>query len=604
LFGELKKVTVMENNTLSQKGSVTDAVSGSPNRPFNRKMRRMITRFSRDEDGVITIFAVYMLLLIVAIGGFGVNLMHNEMVRTKVQSTLDRAILAAADLEQTLPADEVVEDYFAKAGMSQYLEGVQVTPGPALPTTYFRIVKATARTETPFLYMPWDYYRGITRTLPVVASGQAEEVINNVEISLVLDVSGSMNSNSRLYNLKIAAKEFVDQMLDNSRDDRLSISIIPYATQVSMPDEMIAEFNVQGTNPYSNCINFSGSDFNDRAVSTTASFQRTMHFDPWNRNDGRDDDPVNLVSSPVCEDRDSREILMLTDDRQKLKDYIDDLSARGNTSIDIGMKWGTALLDPAMAPVVDAMIAAGEVPDRFDLRPFAYDDQETLKVVVLMTDGQNTSQYYIENDHRSGESDVYWNERNEEYSIWNKRNGDSNDGLFYWVDDDRWRDHPKGNGHWDCGKEGLRGYPDDFDGDGIENEYFCYVVPNQDDNESGTAVNLSYPELWAYTSIRYNTEQNYYPWMNDSQARSQWRYGVYDTVGSGTKDNRTKAICDAAKAERIVVYTIGFEAPSGGVSVLKDCASSPSHFFDVDGLEISNAFRSIAQQITQLRLTQ
>ena len=84
---------------------MTDAVSGSLNRPFNRKMRRMITRFSRDEDGVITIFAVYMLLLIVAIGGFGVNLMHNEMVRTKVQSTLDRAILAAADLEQTLPAD-------------------------------------------------------------------------------------------------------------------------------------------------------------------------------------------------------------------------------------------------------------------------------------------------------------------------------------------------------------------------------------------------------------------------------------------------------------------------------------------------------------------
>ncbi|AXI55567.1 hypothetical protein C1J05_14585 [Sulfitobacter sp. JL08] len=136
----------MENNTLSQKGSVTDAVSGSSDRPFNRKMRRIITRFCRDEDGVITIFAVYMLLLIVAIGGFGVNLMHNEMVRTKVQSTLDRAILAAADLEQTLPADEVVEDYFAKAGMSQYLEGVQVTPGPALPTTYFRIVKATART--------------------------------------------------------------------------------------------------------------------------------------------------------------------------------------------------------------------------------------------------------------------------------------------------------------------------------------------------------------------------------------------------------------------------------------------------------------------------
>ena len=35
--------------------------------------------------------------------------------RTRVQNTLDRAILAASDLDQPLPADEVVDDYFRKA---------------------------------------------------------------------------------------------------------------------------------------------------------------------------------------------------------------------------------------------------------------------------------------------------------------------------------------------------------------------------------------------------------------------------------------------------------------------------------------------------------
>lgn len=549
---------------------------------------------------MITIFAVYMLLMILMIGGIGVDLMQNEMTRTKVQATLDRAILAAADLEQSLPADEVVEDYFAKAGMSQYLEGVTVTPGPQLPTTYFRIVQASARTSTPSIYMAMT---GVD-SLPVVAYGTAEEVINNVEISLVLDVSGSMNSNSRLPNLKVAAKEFVDQMLDNSRDDRLSISIIPYATQVSTTDEFMAEFNTTDTNIYSNCINFSGSDFNDTAVTTTQPLQRTLHFDPWYTFDGRDDDPVNLVQRPVCEADDNREMLLLTDDRDTLKNYIDNLTARGNTSIDIGMKWGTALLDPAMAPVVDAMIANGSVPARFDQRPYAYDDQETLKVVVLMTDGQNTSQYYIEDDHRSGNSEIYWNEQTEQYSVLNTITGSSNDGWFFWRNDQVWRDHPKGNGDWVCGREGLRGVPIDADLDGTESEYFCEVDPNLTDNETGTAVNLTYPELWANTTIRWNTKYNYYPWMNDNSAKNEWRYGVYDTVGTSTKNSRTGAICDAAKAEQIVVYTIGFEAPSGGVSVLQDCASSPSHFFDVEGLEITNAFKSIAQQITQLRLTQ
>ena len=61
------------------------------------------------------------------------------------------------------------------------------------------------------------------------------ESIGNVEISLVLDVSGSMRNNNRLVNLKRAAKEFVQTMDDNTEDGKMSISIVPYSTQVSMP---------------------------------------------------------------------------------------------------------------------------------------------------------------------------------------------------------------------------------------------------------------------------------------------------------------------------------------------------------------------------------
>jgi len=43
-------------------------------------------------------------------------------------------------------------------------------------------------------------------------------------------------------------------------------------------------------------------------------------------------------------------------------------------------------------PVIDGMIASGHVNAAFDTRPHRYDDDETVKVVLLMTDGQNTSQ--------------------------------------------------------------------------------------------------------------------------------------------------------------------------------------------------------------------
>jgi hypothetical protein len=63
-------------------------------------------------------------------------------------------------------------------------------------------------------------------------------------------------------------------------------------------------------------------------------------------------------------------------------------------------------------------------------------------------------------------------------------------------------------------------------------------------------------------------------------------------------------ICQAAKDEHIVIWSIGFEVTDHGANVMQDCASSPSHFFRVEGVEISEAFEAIARQINQLRLTQ
>ena len=36
---------------------------------------------------------------------------------------------------------------------------------------------------------------------------------------------------------------------------------------------------------------------------------------------------------------------------------------------------------------------------------------------------------------------------------------------------------------------------------------------------------------------------------------------------------------------------------------MRGCATTPAHFYDVKGLQISEAFRAIASQINELRLT-
>ncbi|WFE77289.1 TadE/TadG family type IV pilus assembly protein [Roseinatronobacter sp. S2] len=142
---------------------------------------RWLVRFKRDENGSLVIFSVFLFMIILFVGALGVDLMRFEMERAKLQSTLDRAVLAAADIDQSLDPSIVVNEYFTKSGFPDSVTGVKVTEGLG-----YRSVSATARKQvnTHLLHM-----LGV-ETLSAPASGAAEERVDNVEISLVLDISG------------------------------------------------------------------------------------------------------------------------------------------------------------------------------------------------------------------------------------------------------------------------------------------------------------------------------------------------------------------------------------------------------------------------------
>ncbi|MBY6137023.1 hypothetical protein KUV61_14385 [Nocardioides marinus] len=552
--------------------------------PLMQRCLAKATHFRRQEEGAMAAPACFTILAMVVVGGIGVDLMRMERDRTMLQYTLDRAVLAAADLDQQKSPDAVVLDYLTKSGLEQYYQTPWWEAGIG-----FKKVQGTIETAFPTHLLR---HAGVDE-LPLYATSRAEESIDGLEISLVLDVSGSMRSNNRLTNLKAAAKDFIDTMVANTTDGKMSISIVPYATQVSLPEELYNLYNIDTPagadgSIYSRCVNFSASDFQTTTLSPTAPLQGTMHFTPWDTtyHDERTrySSGPSLIRTPVCEDEPNREILPLQKDATVLKNYIESFEAGGNTSIDIGMKWGTALLDPSARPVINALTtgAGATVPADFAARPAEYNDAETVKVIVLMTDGQNTSQYYVESDHREGDSNVWFTVADDGTKIYSTLNPST--GNYYWhlQYGARWEDHPFGTGtDWYRNCDGCRWR-----------------------QESGTATRLNWADLFAYTSLKYLYYGIYRDWMGTSSARSTWYYGVYDAYGNSTKNARTRAICQAAKDQGIIVYTIGFEAPSNGVAVLQDCASSDSHYFDVQGLEISDAFASIATSIRQLRLTQ
>ncbi|MDK3075464.1 pilus assembly protein TadG-related protein [Sedimentitalea sp. JM2-8] len=500
------------------------------------------------------ILGVYIFLMMLMVGGIGIDLMRVERDRAKLQYTLDRAVLAAASLDQEIEPGAVVQDYFNKAELGEYLGGVSVTDSVGA-----RTVSATASADvaTQFMHMT-----GLN-SIRTPAASAAEERIQSLEISMVLDISGSMAENSRLSNMQTAAKTFIDHMLTQARNDSVSFSIIPYASQVNVGETLLDEFHdngftVSAEHRYSHCVNFIEDQFSRTTIDASQPLERTAHFDPYTHS-------TMPIQVPVCPIRAGSAIVPITNDRTKLHAAIDAMTALGPTSIDVGVKWGITLLDPSIRPVVSDLAAKGIVPSVYASKPVDYTDENTLKVLIVMSDGKNEDQYFINPTMREGPSNVWYNAEADVYSVYHDQSA-----TKYWIPHlDAWSEYPFGNA--------------------------------PDGSEPGTAVELTFPELNNRASLKYNAEENY---SFTSSAWATWISSAFSKREKAAKDQFTKHICDAAKDRDVIVFTIGMEAPITGIKTLKDCASSASHYFNSDGSDILAAFDSIATSIRKLRLTQ
>ena len=68
--------------------------------------------------------------------------------------------------------------------------------------------------------------------------------------------------------------------------------------------------------------------------------------------------------------------------------------------------------------------------------------------------------------------------------------------------------------------------------------------------------------------------------------------------------DRAASICANAKAEEVLIYTVGFKlTQQSAIDIMKTCASSPTHaFLASDGESLRDAFRKIAISLAKLRL--
>ena len=68
----------------------------------SERRRASIARFKNEEDGSLIAFSLFIFVAMLMFGGIAVDLMIYENKRTHIQNSTDRAVLAAANLNQTV----------------------------------------------------------------------------------------------------------------------------------------------------------------------------------------------------------------------------------------------------------------------------------------------------------------------------------------------------------------------------------------------------------------------------------------------------------------------------------------------------------------------
>jgi hypothetical protein len=574
--------------------------------------RRAFRRF-QSEDGNIASFSIILFSLMVMCGGLAVDLMRYEQVRTSLQQTLDRCTLAAAALQQGLDPEAVCRDYVEKAGLTQYLTNVTVTQG-----LNFRQVEASAMAVKP------TFFAGLVGIdeFEIPGTSSAEQRITDIEIAMVLDVSGSM-AGAKIANLKTAAKEFVDTVLASDDENRTSVAIVPYNGQVNMGSLLAAKYNISplhNMRPNMLCVDLPNSVYSSSTLSRTLALPQTAYADTftgtnlsnsWNSfsNTDQTNGATPREANMWCPPNDggtvpsNANIIRLPNDSiATMQSQIDGLHAIGATSINAGMKWGMAMLDPANRPMFAQFISANQIPGAFTGRPFDYVEDgdrtaTTLKVIVLMTDGSNFEEDRVKSAFLSGTSPIWRATQttpsvDNNYSIFHSSKVVSTNATSicnsrpFWVPHlNVWHSRP-----WNG------------------------TAPSASTCYSSTATytgvsRQNWPQVWASQRMTWVAWQLYARALGTNSGSRTTVYN--DTMASmrertliSTMDTQLQQVCNMARDENVVVFGIAFEAPTLGQTQIRNCSTTPSQYYESSGTNITTAFRSIAAQISQLRLTQ
>ncbi|HEX2840989.1 TadE/TadG family type IV pilus assembly protein [Hyphomicrobium sp.] len=360
--------------------------------------KAMVRRFADETSGSIAImFALILVALCLFVGG-AVDIGRWLNAQHQTTAAADAAVLAGARMLQLNEKDVAGA---RAAAQKYYLENTKGRSGVVDDTIAFDAVDngtAFAASGSAYLQTTFLNFAHVPKLRIAVpskallrAGGKANDA---VEISMMLDVTGSMGG-SKITDLKKAANDLVAIVIsDSSNYNPVRVAIVPFAEGVRLPssanakargtpmDKVDLKYTSRGkTTTYTyyptDCVvERTGTNKYTDAAPGSGNYVMTLF----------NDDNVKLVNGKsygTCGLPAADELVPLTNDKVLLKNRIDNLVLSGATAGQIGTAWAWYTLSPNW----NSLWATSAAASAYGSGP--------RKIAILMTDGEYNLQYDV-----------------------------------------------------------------------------------------------------------------------------------------------------------------------------------------------------------------
>ncbi len=514
-------------------------------------IKARLTSGARDESGAAAIiFAVALVLLApLTLGVFDIYIASNQ--RQKLQDALDAAALYAA--RSSAQSDKDINE----VGQRALKANLQSFTGSALITSNFKLdgAKVVGTAEmTPLALATGFFQHG-----NVTATSEVLRAMDRLEVALVLDNTGSM-SGTKISTLKTAAKDLVDKLQAagnrSTAQDPIKISLVPFSSTVRVAEDVSVK-------------NYNTSSHTGPGIPTWLDPQAKGHW---------------AAGVDIFDEKHTDRFAVLK-------------SMKG------GQVWG-GCVESRRPPydIQDTAPFSGNMASYF-VPYFAPDEPD---------DGEGN--WSFDNDYlNDGTNSSDWKTRQRRTAKYDNKkpgSGGPNKGCDL---------EPIQRLTTDMG--GLKNAIDGMVASGTTDIPMGLVwgwhtlspnAPFQDGAAYGTKHNRKIIILMTDgDNVNNTTRWNNYNGSYYSGRAYLWQ-GLLQGADEGSSswsrtsamDSRLAQLCSNIKGKDIVLYTVRVEVRSGDSALLRNCASDPEKFYDVQNVsQLGAAFDAIAGSIDNLRIT-